>query len=205
MSPEDARLWAGANSLTDLCGLTARWLTGDIASQPGYAPGFGPDDESASLIETLVMLNRAGYLTAGSQPGERGPGVDGATWSLCAAVTGYATPETAAWLTTAATRAGFDVADVPATRPRWRRGHPGWPVTWRGDDVVTRFGGQRTAVDLADGWTGYGQCGPGAVAAVLAARQVTIVDPFVGRSELWPVLRSAAHRQAGCGDCPSTT
>ena len=43
MNRADRKLWAAARTLADLGELTARWLEGRIASQPGYAANYGPD------------------------------------------------------------------------------------------------------------------------------------------------------------------
>jgi hypothetical protein len=89
MSRRDRLAWQSANTVADLGGLMARWLEGDLKSWPGYQPGYGPDDETRRLIPTLAALNRAGFLTDSSQPGEMGPGFDGAWWSQRAAVSGF--------------------------------------------------------------------------------------------------------------------
>jgi hypothetical protein len=74
MSPEDEALWRSARTLADLGELTARWIEGAIASQPGY---FGAADlESDDLVPVLAAVNRAGFRTDTSQPGEL-PVLDG--------------------------------------------------------------------------------------------------------------------------------
>ncbi len=73
MSAADRRAWEAARTLDDLGELTARWLEGTIASQPGYEPGCGPDPETAALIPVVARCNRAGYVTCGSQPAEQAP------------------------------------------------------------------------------------------------------------------------------------
>lgn len=61
------RTWADARSLSDLGVMTARWLEGDEDEHPGH---YGqPDDETATLIPVLAAMNRAGFVTIGSQPG----------------------------------------------------------------------------------------------------------------------------------------
>jgi len=42
MSRCDRRAWEQARTLLELGELVARWLEGDIASQPGYMPDCGP-------------------------------------------------------------------------------------------------------------------------------------------------------------------
>ncbi|MDQ3275031.1 MAG: hypothetical protein M3Q39_08390 [Actinomycetota bacterium] len=90
MSRADADAWYRARSLADLGELTARWLEGGIGSRPGYQPRCGPDVETRRLIPTLAALNRGGYLTNSSQPGEAPTvGYDGRLWSQRAAVSGF--------------------------------------------------------------------------------------------------------------------
>src|SRR5690242_948094 len=86
--------WACARTLADLGQLTARWLEGDLATVPGY--GCRPAAETALLVPVLAAVNRAGYVTAGSQPGHAGPGYDRARWEQRAAVEGLAAPPLAA-------------------------------------------------------------------------------------------------------------
>ncbi len=94
LTRRDRSLWAAARSLADLGELTALWLDGSIASQPGY---YGPcdvdEDDAPGLTDTLILLNRAGYVTFGSQAG-----YDGAPWQQLAAVEGLAAPHTYNWL-----------------------------------------------------------------------------------------------------------
>ena len=87
---QDRLEWAAARDLADVGQLTARWLEGEIWSQPAYAPNFGPDPETEPLIATLTAANRAGYLTVSSQPGcAPEAGFDGAIWAQRAAVEGF--------------------------------------------------------------------------------------------------------------------
>ncbi|WP_158721404.1 DUF6919 domain-containing protein [Streptomyces sp. NRRL S-241] len=91
MSRSDRRAWRSARTLADLGRRTADWLEGRLASQPGYMPRCGPDEESAELVPSLVALNRAGFMTTCSQPGLAEYGYDGAWWTQHAAVEGYLT------------------------------------------------------------------------------------------------------------------
>src|SRR6059058_4543261 len=117
MSKAERKLWASANTLEDLANLTARWLEGDLDSQPGYQPHHGPDNETVSLIPTLARLNRAGFLTSNSQPGNSEcVGYDGATWAQRAVVDGWVSPGLAEGLVAAARDAGLIV--VTNTVPR---------------------------------------------------------------------------------------
>ena len=89
--PRGCRTLESRADLADLGELTARWLEGTIASIPTVMPGYGPDEETADLIPVLAACNRAGYVTTGSQPGEKpGRGHDGRLWTQRAAVQGFA-------------------------------------------------------------------------------------------------------------------
>jgi hypothetical protein len=67
-----------------------------------------------------------------------------------------------------------------------------------GDQENTWFGNHLDLRDIEDDQAGYGICHPGAIEALCAAWQVTIIDPEWGRNDvLWPALESfAAHHQA---------
>lgn len=189
MAPAD---WQSARTLADLGQLTARWLEGDLADVPGYSGP--PDDETLPVVPMLARLNRAGYVTNGSQPGEAGPGYDGDWYEQRAAVEGFTDRALGLRLAAAARRAGLAVvAHDPASLPRWRIRYSGCvPVTRAGGCTFTRFGAQLPRRHLRDGWTGYGACHPDAVAAVCGAWQVTVVDPVWGRPDrLWAALEGA--------------
>ncbi|MFI5068205.1 MAG: DUF6919 domain-containing protein, partial [Streptosporangiales bacterium] len=89
MNRADRKRWASARTLADLGALAALWLEEGIMSQPGYAAGCGPDEETRPLVPVLAACNRAGFVTNCSQPGYWGDG----TWDQRAAVEGFATPE----------------------------------------------------------------------------------------------------------------
>jgi hypothetical protein len=194
MSDEDAELWESAQSLADIGNFTALWLEGQIASQPGYAPGCGPDEETADLIPVLAAANRAGFVTDSSQPGESCTGYDGAHWDQRAAVQGLASAEVADRLRSLASP---DLLVQVHDAPRWRfRFDTAIPVTRREGSTCTRFGARLPVRHLRDGWTGYGICARDAVREVCAAKQVTIVDPVWGRNDiLWPALERFAAQE----------
>ncbi|WP_157881130.1 DUF6919 domain-containing protein [Streptomyces griseoruber] len=77
MSWSDRRRWRSAHTVADLGELMALWLEGELRSWPGYMPGCGPDEETTHLIPSLAALNRAGFLTIASQPGETGTATTG--------------------------------------------------------------------------------------------------------------------------------
>jgi hypothetical protein len=114
----DRAAWRSARTLADLGELTARWIEGRLASQPGYC---GPCDiEDPALVPVLARLNRAGFVTAGSQPGNDGPGYGGAHREQRAAVDGFGSRVMTQALGDAAGDAGLIViVRPPGSRPRW--------------------------------------------------------------------------------------
>jgi hypothetical protein len=190
MSKADKRLWAEARTLADVGELTAQWLEGRIESQPGYC-GPSDVDDPGRLVPLLAGLNRAGFVTTGSQEAFDGPGYDGAHWEQRAAVEGFAAFPVATVLRHAAAEAGMTVvAHSPAALPRWRyRYHQAVDVTRRGGRPHTGFGANLPRRHIRDDWTGYGICHPDAVDALCAAWQVTLIDPEWGRRDaLWDML-----------------
>lgn len=190
MRRRDAERWYAARTLADLGELTAQWLEGDLASQPGYAANCGPDDETGHLVPVLAAANRAGYLTNSSQPGVPDEiGYDDATWCQRAGVTGFAEPVLAQRIHDVCTAAGLTVhLYSPAVR---RGGRHGSTVTTRAGQPVTGFGRRlpRRLIRFL-----YEDCHQDAVADILAAHQVTVVDPVWGRDNvLWPVLAEATR------------
>lgn len=205
MSRADRRRWRSAATLTDLGALTEDWLTGAIASHPQVVPGYGPDEETADLVDALVALNRAGFVTIASQPG-RYPahGSDGAVWTQYPAVQ------------------GFIVVDNPllgtlleqAEREDWQAlvydvnpaDAAGIAVTFRGNDPVTRFGAPLRERDLHEIWRGF----PGAAEACARAVQLTLVNPNGWQFDsMWPRLLGLAEASLGdgriCRRCNCTT
>ncbi|MFP8944718.1 DUF6919 domain-containing protein [Streptomyces fenghuangensis] len=167
MSRTDRKLWAQARTLADLGELTAQWLEGRIASQPGYMPNCGPDEETTVLVPALAAANRAGYLTWNSQPGSDGTGYDGRRWVQRAAVCGYADQPV------------LDQLRRAAARHRCRllfKEH--MPATMADNEIVTGFGGQLPARHLRATWKGI--VSDDAWRALKAATQVTVISPDWG-------------------------
>ena len=190
----DLAAWQSARTHADLGELTARWLEGTIASVPGYCGP--PAGETEELIPVLAKLNRAGFVTTGSQPAFDGPGYDGAHWRQRAAVEGFAGPELASALLAAASGAGLtDVLHDPATLSRWRYDYDrDVTVTTRDGYEVTGFGVQLPRRHIRDSWIGYGICHRDAVDALCSAWQVTVIDRQWGRADLlWDVLAGAVY------------
>lgn len=186
--------WATARTVADLAALTARWLEGDLASQPGWEPGYGPDDETAELVPVLALLNRAGVLTRCSQPG--GVSSDGdqsavPEWEQRATVDGYASPDLAHRLARAATAAGLMAVIHPIECRWWVRGdrYAGLEMS-REDGIGVTWGGRQPHRREVVG--AFGQCHHDAVAALLCSVYLTVMDPVWRRNTvLWPVLLEA--------------
>jgi hypothetical protein len=196
MSRADADRWAEPSTLDELGEMTAQWLEGRIASQPAYAPGCGPDEETAHLVPVLAAVNRAGYLTDQSQPGvPPEPGYDGAIWCQRAVVSGFASEDVAHRIVTACSAAGMILHVRTATSGR-RRGQ-GTPVTTRAERPCTGFGHRQLPKDIA---FLYEACSDEAVDVLVAAYQVTVIDPEWGRDDvLWPLLYEAVTGRAYAG------
>lgn len=192
MSRQDRDLWASARTLADLGELTARWIEGTIASQPGYC---GPSDiEDPAMVPVLARLNRAGFMTTASQQGFAETGAGETYQAQRAAVEGFAGPEMTSALILAADDVGLTaVVRDPASLPRWRyRCDRAVTVTIVNGRSFTRFGVQLPRRHIRDGWIGYGICHRDAVKALCTAWQVTVIDPEWGRPDLlWPVLAGA--------------
>ncbi len=180
----DEEAWQAATSLQDLCGLTIRWLQGELNSTPGYLGSVDVDEADApGLTETLILLNQHGFMTTSSQAGFDGLGYGDWHWQQHAAVTGFATYDTCRWLLGAVAGTRFQTLEDVC-----RRRGPNVFVTYVNGRPYTRFGVQSRA-DIKFSWDG---CGGEALAALQDAWQVTIYDPVAGPNDLWPVLRDTA-------------
>lgn len=196
------RRWKTAATLADLGDLMALWLEGEIASWPGYAPGYGPDEEIRELIPTLAAANRAGYVTIASQPGvDPEVGFDGLIWQQKAAVEGFVRDRNLLRdLVDAAYEAGLDVevADTLDT------GERGIIVTLRGGEPHTGFGGHIDGRDLRHTiWPGIGSS---ALDDVFRSVRVTLAAPEYGAVagvRVWQVLESVISRVPAAGGTAS--
>lgn len=180
--------WAKAATLADVGELTTRWAEGDVLYHPnGYDEG--PAEETRELISALATLNRSGFITSSSQPG-LGPvrGADGMMWSQRAAVDDFTDKATADRLEITCPAAGLIVIrNGPA---RWRTSYKnsvivtaaqasGDPITDDSAyDAYTRFGIHLSRRDVRFEFDGY------AADALLAAEQITVIDPEWGRPDL---------------------
>lgn len=189
------RAWAEPTSLTGLADRTVRWLVGDLHETPGH---MGPPDEETDAIrDDLIAINRAGFVTTGSQPGlDPTPAWDGEPWEQRAFLEGYTTPEKAAAVQRAALDAGLvcrvePVADMPLERPWNRDRTPADAVTLHGDHVNTAVPGRwyRQTHDM--GW-GRPWISRDADGALHDSHHVVVVDSHWGeRQVLWATVRGA--------------
>jgi hypothetical protein len=194
--------WRSATTYADLCELTARWLERDIPEHPGYGePGAetGPDPETEPLVPTLAALNRAGFLTIGSQPGhEPTVGWDLSVYEQRAAVellldrkhldvlaVDLVTDCLCGTLGVAVRTKLIGTTHDPVAR-RCHECHPGIEVTKRDDEPVTCFGGHLPMVERRLMFRGCRR----SRRAWRGLYQVALVDPvWWGRNNvLWPWL-----------------
>ena len=191
----DRAAWQSARTLADLGELTAQWLEGQISSVPGY---YGaPDDETVPLVPVLARLNRAGFVTDCSQPGE----IDGEyDCDQRAAVQGYASRSLAQALGEAADAAHLiAILCPPGSVPRWRyRYDSAVTVTQVNGRHFTGFGVRIPRRHIRDPHLGHGICSREAVDALCGAWQVTVIDPEWGRNDvLWHALDQAVCPAGG--------
>lgn len=181
----ERHIWASARTLDDLGRLTARWLTGDLKSQPGY---YGPvdvdEDDAPGMTTALVACNRAGFVTHSSQAGFDGTGYDGAHWQQRAAVTGFAGQNVLDLLRDGLHGTLLGIVAHPV-KTGHRRDLTGVPVTVREGRVFTTFGRQLAVACIADLYDG---CSDAAIGALRVAWQVTVYDPDFGPNDLWAEL-----------------
>ncbi len=169
--------WADARTLDDLGELTARWLEGAVARQPGYGGPVDTDEVLApGMTAILAACNRAGYVTTNSQAGS-------ARYDMTADVHGFTYPG-ATWPQLLPDR--FDVtvwtepppvlddAEAEAAAIAWQANHSGYP-----------------GMDAEDIDVWFSDCHPDALAAAHGAWQVTVWDPTPDSNDLWPALAAA--------------
>lgn len=164
-------VWQTAGTLGELGELTAQWLEGKLSQTPTYGE---PDEETTEIRDTLICLNRAGYVTTFSQPGQpEEPAYDGRPWVQRAGLCLVAAPEPAVRMWAFLTSNGMiGVADpwspVPVTI------HADEPYTWVTPDPIDDLVAQFPA---------------GCSIALISAMPVAFVDPTWGvRGAMWPLL-----------------
>ncbi|MFF4249496.1 DUF6919 domain-containing protein [Streptomyces sp. NPDC001822] len=184
MSRADRRRWTSARTITDLGNLMALWLEGEIASRPGYAARYGPDEETEHLVPTLASLCRAGYVTTQSQPGFAGPGANGLWWEQRAGVElVLADPELLPRLVDAAAGMFVRVNDY---RPGGIQDEPVIVTTCDGEPF-TSFAGRISRGDMAVQWPDLNR---GLYDQVAHGTHVSIIAPEYGPAgeRLWGLL-----------------
>ncbi|MFI1177860.1 DUF6919 domain-containing protein [Streptomyces melanogenes] len=187
MSRSDRRRWRSARTISDLGGLMALWLEGEIASRPGYQPRYGPEDETAHLVPTLAAVCRAGYVTTQSQPGSAGTGVDGLWWEQRAALELVVTdPALFHRLVDAAYAAGL-IVRINDYRPGGGVQEQPVVATTCDGEAMTAFGGRVSRADMAMQWPGLHR---DLYRAVSTGTYVSIIAPEYGLAgeRLWVVL-----------------
>jgi hypothetical protein len=142
----------------------ARWLEGQI--QETATHGGPPDAETLPLIPFLLKMNRSGYVTDNSQPGERsGSSMQRAT------VSGHCRQEQAACLASLTLEGDLIVI-----------------VTEPGCDSSYQL-----PVSIEDGRTFTIAAGRG-YDELRDHYFVEVIDPRWGRNELWPTVVAALER-----------
>jgi hypothetical protein len=186
------RIWSDARSIGDLGGAMAGWLEGRVASWPGCSAG--PDEETLPLVPVLARLNRRGYVTTMSQPGD-----GGGTWTQRAAVEGWigVTDPLLPRIVRAARTAGLIVSAYGSGRSVGPR--RGLAATRRGTETGITFGGRPGGLRAAPELSGVGR---GARRELVRDGVfLAVIDPVWGRDDvLWSVLDQAigyAHNDRG--------
>lgn len=159
--------------------LMARWLEGSITYQPAYLGPYS-EPETLPLVPALAAFNRAGFVTAGSQPGYTEDG-----YAQRASVDAFCDPEIAARVERCLLGTDLVVlADPPGALHETKI-----PVSRLDGEAVTWAGGGLTFQEIGDF---YAECHPEGVAALRTAWWVVVIDPVWGRrDELWPHLGAA--------------
>lgn len=165
-------LWRTARTLEDLGELTARWLEGSVTYLPAYY-STGPAEETGPLVPTLATLNRAGYFTTDSQPGDPLTGGYGQR----AFVTGFCDEALLARIETLIL--GTDL--IAVTTPPGCDNPTQITVTIDGDSPFTWTG---SSLDEDNIRHYYSADCPDAVHTLLNAWQVAVLDPVWGREDL---------------------
>ena len=185
----DRRLWASATSLAEVGEVMGLWLTGAIASRPGYYGVVDVDEDDApGLTRALTALCWAGAVTDGSQAGHDGPDSDGVTWTQLAWVDAFMTPDLADRLRRAAEGTSYRVVSHT-------RGGEMLTVTWVDGEPVTGAGWRSprgpsmTYYRAAVGTRAWGD--------LRRAAQISIVDTVPGRNTLWAWLTDLLAEEVG--------
>lgn len=173
--------WRQADTFDELCELSAQFCEGKITHFNGYG---GLDPESDPIAGWLAVLNRHGFLTECSQPGERRL-KDGT--SQRAYVSGWAKEPLAMRLYCLGLEHGLITLVVPPLEERYVR----IPITLDGPHPFSwagGFGGSNSILGLRDrlSWQ--------ALLDLATAWTVEIIDPTWGRAGfLWKAVLEAVE------------
>lgn len=165
--------WATARTILELGDVTARWLLGEVAEHPN---GYGrPDEETDGLVPALVEINRLGFLTDFSQPGERTE-----FSQQRASVSGYCSEATVN-----AILGGLGATElIVLALPFGDAASVQIPVTLQADGAEATWVGA-----VGQGFIRAVDEYPSARADFLRAWEVEVIDPVWGRNDrLWPAL-----------------
>jgi hypothetical protein len=174
----DRARWEQSVDLAELGELTALWLEGAIW---GPWNGDGPaDEETAALVPALAAMNRNGYVTDFSQPGEK----DGGWWQR-AAVTGCCGEAEADCLAGVSLKSELVViTEFPGTEQTYEL-----PITQDDGRPHTRLAGRGVFDEPDHLWPG---CHPRTWLLLGNSHFVTVCDPRWGRDDLlWPSVVAA--------------
>lgn len=177
--------WTQPLDLPTFGEFTAQWLEGS-----GWSPwqcGSPADPETAPLVSYLGAMNRGGFVTDFSQPGELGDG-----WAQRAAVSGYCAEAQAECLASLTLASDLVViVNYPCGEATYEI-----PVTREGQRTHTILAGHMSHL-LGDLWEGIHA---DTVSMLRRCHYVEIFDPQWGRDELlWPSVVAALGRDPG--DC----
>jgi hypothetical protein len=179
-SSADRKRWAQPLDLAMLGELTAQWLEGSR-----WSPWNGdepPDPETVQLVPYLAAMNRLGFATDLSQPGE----LDG-EWGQRAAVTGYCEHAQAECLASLSLRSDLVViTHYPGAEADYELA-----ITRDREHCHTRLAGHNRYC-LQEPWPGIH---PRTVALLSECYYVAVCDPQWGRDGLlWPSVVAALER-----------
>lgn len=187
LSRKDRREWYQAESIADLCELTARWLDRGIDTCPYHHDG--PDEETEELVPSLVAMNRSGLLTYQSHPGGGPfPEPDGNNWWQRAFVDGITDQTTADRISDKLLGSGLIVIRHHGAS-QFMNFRSSVPVS--GSDRHHRRDGIDSGQQMSRRQLGRMFDGL-AFDELCAAEQVSVIDPKWGRNDhLWDTVNDA--------------
>ncbi|MCU1486191.1 MAG: hypothetical protein JWN67_2937 [Actinomycetia bacterium] len=161
--------------MAELAELTARWVEGDLVVPE--VNGGTPDPETLEIASHIAAINRLGFLTEFSQPGEEVGG-----YLQRASVSGYCSEGTCNAILAALVPTDLVILAVPAMLDSYVQ----IPISLDDGVECTWAGGNSDPADSE-----FGEA-PGALAEVRDSWHVDVIDPVWGRNDvLWPALQDA--------------